>query len=142
MVYPSITAVVVGKEIMMVSCVLATPKTTITVGIFEMNGISEALREYAPLKGKILHSIKRTALINTPTCGTMINDYIVVNRSIFPHYLNGIIFPLFFVSKTAANKTDYNIVCSNLECIVFEANTISGSSLAGNGDIVPGNLKG
>ena len=52
MIYPRVTAVMIGKEIMMEGCILSTPDATVAMYTLSMNGVAETLRQDAPLHGK------------------------------------------------------------------------------------------
>ena len=128
--------VMVGKQVVMEGGVLAPPDTSITMGTLLMSGIAQALSQDAPLQGEVLILVERGTFIHRPAHGAMVQDDIIVATAPDGVLLCAVAFRILDgVAKAETDETDNDIGGLDVCRIIFQADTVSGSRLTGNGDI-------
>ena len=124
-----------GKEIVVIRTVFATPVAAVAMAALAMTGVDKALRYDTPLDGGVVSSAERKTFINTPADRAVVNnDVALVERTEAVPTISSV-FRHICITKTETKETENDIVGLYRKRIVCDADTVAGSSLSGNSHV-------
>ena len=119
-----------SQQVVVEGGVLTTPDATIAVGTLVVDGVAEALRQYAPLQGEVLNAVERAALIDTPADGAVVDDDIAGLAACMEIGIHRIVLVAGGVTHAATDEAHDDIARGNAETVVLQTDAIARSRLA------------
>ena len=141
MVDTGVAAVVVGKEVVVVCGVVSAPDAAVAVISLAMDRYAETLGNDVPGEGEVLHSVEGGTFVGAPGDGAVVDNNAGVAVVGMVHDLDGIVLGLLLIPHAAADETHDDVACTDAEGVVLEADAVSGSALACNGEVSLGDVE-
>ena len=128
----------VCQQVVVERSLLSAPYTAIAVSTLIVHRHAQALRQYAPLQGKLLVAIERATLIHTPRQRAVVNDDVLTLLSVLVVRVHRVILKgrvaellvtlpvaLALVTHTTTYIPHYDVVSIDTHSIVLQADTIA-----------------
>ena len=133
------TAFVVSHQVVMIRCMGTSPVTAIPVFPFAVSGSAQAFGDKTPLYRCVFRTIYGQAFVNRPADRTVVyNDIFFIHTSQTIRFSTG---SYACCSYPETQVTENDIVGRDDNRIIRQADSLSRSTLSGNGNIVIGDFQ-